>query len=82
MTLLEQAQHAVRLSRDFTPKDSRKFDPAEVQELTRLCKEAYLACKAAGVTISDMRLELYRQEREAFRAELAKAYALAGKGVA
>lgn len=70
MTLLEQAKEAVRLSRDFAPKDGRKFDPAEVQELTRLCKEAYLACLAAGVTISEMRLLLWQEEREAYRASL------------
>ena len=70
MNLLEQAKEAVRKSRDFAPADGRRFNASEVEELNRLCKEAYLACKAAGVTISQMRLELWREEREAYRASL------------
>ena len=70
MNLLEQAKEAVRKSRDFAPADGRRFPASEVEELNRLCKEAYLACKTAGVTISQMRLELWREEREAYRASL------------
>ena len=70
MNLLEQAKEAVRKSRDFAPADGRRFHASQVEELNRLCKEAYLACKAAGVTISQMRLELWREEREAYRASL------------
>jgi hypothetical protein len=70
MNLLEQAKEAVRKSRDLAPADGRRFNGSEVEELNRLCKEAYLACKAAGVTISQMRLELWREECEAYRASL------------
>ena len=70
MNLLEQAKEAVRKSRDFAPADGWRFNASEVEGLNRLCKEAYLACKAAGVTISQMRLELWREEREAYRASL------------
>ena len=68
--LLEQAKHAVRLSRDFCPKDSRRFTPAESEELCRLCKEAFLACQRANTTISEMRLQLWAEEREAHRKNL------------
>jgi hypothetical protein len=70
MSLLEHAKQAVRKGRDFAPADGRSSNASEVEELNRLCKEAYLACKAAGVTISQMRLELWREEREAYRASL------------
>jgi len=70
MTALEQAKEAVRKSRDFTPKNGRPYMPAELEELRRLCKGAYLACEAAGVSIAEMRLELYRREREEFKANL------------
>jgi hypothetical protein len=68
--LRQQALEAVRASRDFAPKDARRFNPAEVQELNRLCGIAYRACLAAGVSIAEMRLELYRLEREEHRASL------------
>jgi hypothetical protein len=68
--LLEQAREAVRKSRDFAPKDGRKFDPAELDELVRLCAEAVKACDRAGTTIAAMRLLLWQEEREAYRAAL------------
>ena len=68
--LRQEALEAVRLSRDFTPKDGRHYSPAEAQELNRLCGIAYRACIAAGTSISEMRLALWAQEREAFRAAL------------
>ena len=68
--LLEQAKEAVRLSRDFCPKDGRRFTPAESEELCRLCKEAFLACQRAGTTISEMRRQLWQEERQAYRAAL------------
>ena len=70
MTLLEQAREAVRASRDFAPKDGKHYDAAEVETLYRLCAEAVRACEAAGTTISQMRLELYREEREEHRTKL------------
>jgi hypothetical protein len=78
MTLLEQAKEAVRKSRDFAPKDGRRFDPAELDELGRLCAEAVTACALAGTTIAEMRLLLWQEERVAYRAQLA---ALARKEV-
>jgi hypothetical protein len=70
MTPLEQAKEAVRLSRDHTPKGGRRFNPAELDELGRLCKEAFFACQNANTTISAMRLLLWQEERQAFRAAL------------
>jgi hypothetical protein len=70
MTLLEQAREAVRASRDFAPADGRHYNAAEVETLNRLCKEAYLTCKAANVTIGEIRLELLREEMAAYRATL------------
>jgi hypothetical protein len=88
MTLMEQAREAVKASRDFAPADGQHYGPEEVETLNQLCRDAYLACKAAGVTIGQVRLELYREERETHRAKLQaicdefKAAALeqAGKG--
>ena len=68
--LLEQAKEAVRKSRDFTPQNGEHYTAEEVEQLNRLCRDAYLACQAAGVTIGQMRLELYREEREEHRAKL------------
>jgi hypothetical protein len=90
MTLMEQAREAVKASRDFAPADGQHYNPAEVEQLNRLCRDAYLACKAANVTIGQVRLELYREEREAHRAKLerictefkAAALAQAGRRVA
>ena len=65
--LRRQALDAVRLSRDFTPKDGRRFKPAELDELGRRCKAAVIACERANTTIAEMRLLLWQQEREEFR---------------
>jgi hypothetical protein len=67
--LIEQARAAVKAARDFEPA-GKHYTADEVETLNRLCKEAYLACHAAGVTIGQMRLELYRLEREEHRQEL------------
>jgi hypothetical protein len=69
MTLLEQAREAVRASRNFEPAGEH-FTPAESETMTRLCRDAYLACKDAGVTIGQMRLALFQEERAAHRAKL------------
>ena len=68
--LLEQAKEAVRKSRDFTPADGERFSPAESETLGRLCRDAYLACERAGTTIAAERLELWQEERQAYRAAL------------
>jgi hypothetical protein len=68
--LLEQAKEAVRKSRDFEPANGEHYTAAEVEQLNRLCRDAYLACQAAGVTIGQMRLLLCREERDAHRAQL------------
>jgi hypothetical protein len=70
MTPLEQAKEAVRKSRDFAPADGRRYNATEVGQINRLCREAYLACRAAGVTIGAMRMELAREELAAYRANL------------
>ena len=70
MNLLEQAKEAVRKSRDFTPRDGRHYSPAELQELRRLCRDAFLACQSANTTIAELRLELWREEQAAYRANL------------
>ena len=67
--LLEQARAAVKAARDFEPAGDH-YTAAEVETLNRLCRDAYLACQAAGVMIGQMRLELYRLEREEHRQEL------------
>jgi len=69
MTLMEQARAAVKATRDFEPAGER-CTGAEVAILNRLCRDAYLACQAAGVAIAAMRVALYRQEREEHRAKL------------
>jgi uncharacterized protein YcbK (DUF882 family) len=66
---LEQAKLAVKAARDFGPAGEH-YTAAEVETLNRLCRDAYLACQAAGVTIGQMRLDLYREEREEHRAKL------------
>ena len=70
MTLLEQAKEAVRKSRDFMPADGNHYRRDELDQLGRLCAEAVKACEAAGTTIAEMRLELWREERQAYRAAL------------
>ena len=86
MTPIEQARAAVKAARDFEPAGEH-FTPAESETMTRLCRDAYLACKDAGVTIGQMRLALFQEERAAHRAKLeaicaefkAAALALVGK---
>ena len=70
MTLLEQAREAVRASRDFAPSNGEHYSAEEVETLNRLCRDAYLACEAAGTTIAEMRRQLCDEERKAFRAAL------------
>ena len=53
--LFEQARVAVKAARDFEPAGEH-YTAAEVETLNRLCRDAYLACKAAAVTIGQMRL--------------------------
>ena len=66
---LQQARAAVKAARDFEPAGEH-FTPAESETMTRLCRDAYLACRDAGVTIGQMRLALYQEERAAHRAKL------------
>ena len=68
--LLEQAKEAVRKSRDFAPANGEHYSAEEVETLNRLCRDAYLACEAAGTTIAEMRRQLWQEERKAFRATL------------
>ena len=70
MTLLEQAREAVRASRNFEPANGEHFAAAETETLRCLCRDAYLACQAAGVTFGQMRVALYREEREEHRRKL------------
>jgi hypothetical protein len=70
MNLLEQAKRAVKVARDFGPASGGQYTAEEVEQLNRLCRDAYLACQAAGVTIGQMRLELFRIERDVYRKEL------------
>jgi hypothetical protein len=85
--LLQQARAAGKAARDFEPAGEH-CTADEVETLNRLCRDAFLACQAAGVTIGAVRVELYREEREAHRAKLEaicaefKAAALARKAVA
>jgi hypothetical protein len=72
MTLLEQAREAVRASRNFEPANGEHFTPAESETLRRLCRDAYLACEAAGTTIAAERLKLWQEERQAYRAALTR----------
>jgi hypothetical protein len=69
MTPIEQARAAVKAARDFEPAGER-CTAEEVETLNRLCRDAYLACQAAGTSIGAMRVELYREEREEHRAKL------------
>ena len=83
--LLQQARAAVKAARDFGPADGEHYSAAEVETLNRLCRDAYLACQAAGTSIAAMRLAIYREEREGHLAKLQaicdefKAAAQAGK---
>ena len=70
MTPLEQAKLAVKAARDFGPASGEQYTASEVEQLNRLCRDAYLACKAANTSIGAMRLELYREEREEHRQKL------------
>ena len=87
MTPMEQARAAVKAARDFEPA-GEYCTAEEVEILNRLCRDAYLACQTVGVTIGQMRLELYREEREEHRRKLEaicaefRPAALARKGVA
>jgi hypothetical protein len=54
----------------FAPADGQHYDAAEVEQLNRLCRAAYLACEAAGTTIAEMRRQLGEEERQAYRAAL------------
>ena len=82
--LLQQARAAVKAARDFEPAGEH-YSAAEVETLNRLCRDAYLACQAAGTSIAAMRLAIYREEREGHLAKLQaicdefKAAAQAGK---
>ena len=67
--LLQQARAAVKAARDFEPAGEH-CSSAEVETLNRLCRDAYLATKAAGTTIAAERLALYREEREEHRLKL------------
>jgi hypothetical protein len=67
--LLQQARAAVKAARDFEPAGEH-YSAAEVASLNRLCRDAYLACQAAGVTIGQIRVVLFREEREEHRAKL------------
>jgi hypothetical protein len=67
--LLQQARAAVKAARDFEPAGEH-CTAAEVETVNRLCRDAYLACKETGVTIGQMRLALFQEERAAHRAKL------------
>jgi hypothetical protein len=69
MTLLEQARAAVKAARDFEPAGEH-CSAEEVETLNRLCRDAYLACQAAGTNIGALRVALYREEREEHRKKL------------
>ena len=89
MTPMEQARAAVKAARDFEPAGER-CTAEEVETLNRLCRDAYLACQAAGTSIGALRVALYREEREEHRKKLeaicadfkAAALARVGKEVA
>jgi hypothetical protein len=88
MSVLEQARAAVKAARDFEPANGEHYTADEVEQLNRLCRDAFLACRDAGTSIGAMRLLLFREEREAHRQKLEaicaefKAAALAGKEAA
>ena len=67
--LLQQTRAAVKAARDFEPAGEH-YSAAEVETLNRLCRDAYLACQAAGVTIGQIRVVLFREESEEHRAKL------------
>ena len=67
--LLQKARAAVKAARDFEPAGEH-YTAAEVETLNPLCRDAYLACQTASVSISEMRLELWREEQAAYRAAL------------
>lgn len=67
--LLQQARAAVKAARDFEPAGDH-YTAAEVETLNRLCRDAFLACQRANTTISEMRLQLWAEEREAHRKNL------------
>ena len=60
---LQKARAAVKAARDFESAGEH-CTAAEVEILSRLCRDAYLACQAAGTSIGSMRLALYREERQ------------------
>ena len=82
--LLQKARAAVKAARDFEPAGEH-YTAAEVETVSRLCRDAFLACQAAGVTIGAVRVELYREERQEHQQRLQaicdefKAAAQAGK---
>jgi hypothetical protein len=67
--LLQKARAAVQAARDFEPAGER-CTAEEVETVNRLCRDAYLATKAAGTSIGAMRVALYREEREEHRKKL------------
>ena len=69
MNLHDQARAAVKAARDFAPAGEH-YTEVEVATLTQLCRDAYVACQAAGTSIGAIRLELYCEEREEHRQEL------------
>ena len=89
MTPIEQARAAVKAARDFEPAGEH-CTAEEVETLNQLCRDAYLACQAAGTSIGAVRVALYREEREEHRTKLqricdefkAAALARAGKEAA
>ena len=70
MTLLEQARLAVKAARDFGPANGEHYTEAELSTLNRLCRDAYLACQAAGTSIGALRVALYREERQEHQRKL------------
>jgi hypothetical protein len=70
MNLLDQARIAVKTARDFEPANGEHYTEAEVETLGHLCRDAYLACKAANTSIGAVRVALYREEREEHRLKL------------
>ena len=68
--LLQKARAATKAARDFVPVNGEHYDVTEVEELSRRCRDAYLACRDARTSIGAMRLALYREEREEHRAKL------------
>ena len=83
--LLQKARAAVKAARDFEPVGEH-YTESEVEELGRLCRDAYLATKAAGTSIGAVRVALLREERQQHQQRLQaisaefKAAALAQSG--